>query len=236
MEKKVVKRGIDLSKWNEVYEYDKLVKNIDFAMIRAGYGRGNEDIYAYRHYTGLEEYNIPIGLYWFSYASNEKEARNEAKYLLKFAYGKCIEYPLCFDFEKESMLKKNLSAKQVNAIARAFLEEIEKAGYYAIIYTNKDFADTIWSDELLHRYGVWYARYGEKYIENPGRECQILQYSSTGEMEGIHGAVDLNVSYIDFKTLIKSKGLNSFFSDKEVNGGLNTDKNCCSCGCSCGKK
>lgn len=236
MGNKVVKSGIDLSKWNDVYNYSKVAENIDFAIIRAGYGKGNEDRYAYKHYIELEEKNIPIGLYWFSYASNELEARNEAKYLLKFAYKKRIEYPLCFDFEKESMIKKSLSAKQINAIAKAFLQEIEKSGYYAMIYTNKDFADTIWSDEILKRYGVWYARYDRKYIENPGRECQILQYSSVGEIEGIRGNVDLNVSYIDFKTLIKSKGLNGFFGDKELNGSINTDKNCCSCGCSCGKK
>lgn len=231
-----MKKGIDLSKWNDVYNYDKVAQNVDFAIIRAGYGKGNEDIYAYKHYVSLEEKNTPIGLYWFSYASNETEARNEAKYLLRFAYGKCIEYPLCFDFESASMSKKSLSAKQINAIARAFLEEIEKAGYYAMIYTNKDFADRIWDDELLHRYGVWYARYDKKYIENPGRECQILQYSSVGEIDGIRGNVDLNISYIDFKNLIKSKGLNGFFSDKEVNGGINTDKISCDCGCNCGKK
>ena len=51
---------------------------IDFAMLRAGFGRNNADEKWVRNYTEVEKRGIPYGVYWFSYAYNLERAAKEA--------------------------------------------------------------------------------------------------------------------------------------------------------------
>ena len=95
--------GIDVSKWQGKINWSKAKKYIDFAIIRAGYGKGNVDEYANYNIEQCEKYKIPYGLYWFSYAYNKDMAEREADYLLRVIGYHKPEYPLYFDFEYDSV-------------------------------------------------------------------------------------------------------------------------------------
>lgn len=150
---------------------------------------------------------VPVGVYWYSYATTPDEARKEAAVCLSVIKGKTFEYPVYFDIEEPSVLAKGKAA--CTAIAKAFLETVEKAGYFVGIYSSKSHLESCFTEELRTRYAVWVAHYGVEKTTYHG-QCGIWQKSSTGKVYGISGNVDVNECYVDYPAAIKKKGLNGF--------------------------
>lgn len=94
-------KGIDVSAYQSDIDYDKL--KVDFVIIRAGYGQKTIDKKFKRNIEECNKRGIPCGVYWFSYALNANMARNEAKACLAAIAPYKIEYPVCFDFEYDSV-------------------------------------------------------------------------------------------------------------------------------------
>lgn len=198
------KWGIDVSYHNGNIDW-KAVKDsgIQFAILRAGYSYTIDNKFT-ENARGCYNNGIPFGAYWFSYALNPEAARKEAKCCLGVLSKWKLDYPVCFDFEYDSLdyAKKhgvNLSSKEMVSIAEAFLTEVEKEGYYAMNYSNPDFLGKGFG-ELTNRFDLWLARWGS--LTEPGYNCGIWQYSSVGSIPGINGAVDLNVAYNDYPKII----------------------------------
>ena len=95
------------------------------------------------------------------------------------------------------------------AIAKAFLETVEKAGYFVGIYSSKSYLESCFTEELRTRYAVWVAHYGVEKTTYHG-QYGIWQKSSTGKVSGIRGNVDMNECYTDYPAAIRKKGLNGF--------------------------
>lgn len=113
--------------------------------------------------------------------------------------------------DDKEMLK--LTTRQRTDICRAFCEEIEKAGYYAMIYANKNWLDNyLYTDELLKHFDLWLAQWD---TDKTAYSCGIWQHSSTGKIDGINGNVDLNISYKNYPEIMKNKGLNGFNSSAD---------------------
>lgn len=212
-----IMKGIDVSSWQGAIDWGVVKNSIDFAIIRAGYGNNNIDSCAEQNVKGCEDNAIPFGLYWFSYAYTVEMARNEAKYLLQFVKGHLPLFPLYFDFEYDSIKYAEkqgvvITNKLLHDMATAFCEELESAGYYAGIYANYEYVKWVYGENIFKRYDLWYARWD---VSEPGRSVNLWQNSSTGKHIGISGNVDTNVSFIDFPSLIKDRGLNGYKSEPE---------------------
>ena len=210
-------KGIDVSKWQGDIEWGIVKNEVEFAIIRAGYGNNNIDTKAIQNVKGCEENGIPFGLYWFSYAYTVDMARNEAKCLLEFVKGHVPLFPLYFDFEYDSVeyAKKQgvvITNELLRSMASAFCEELENAGYYAGIYANYDYVTRMYGEEIFKKYDLWYARWG---VSEPDRNVHIWQTGSDGYVKGISGRVDTDISFIDFPALIKEKGLNGYKAEHE---------------------
>lgn len=213
-----MKKGIDVSKWQGKIDWEKAKKaGIEFAMIRAGYGQNNIDEYFERNIKECNRVGIPCGVYWFSYALNPDMARQEAKYCLAAIKPYKVEYPVCFDFEYDSVnyaTKKGVTITKslATAIADAFLSEVEKAGYYAMNYSNKDYLSRMFDMDILKKYDLWLALWPTSKTPDVDRsgECGIWQYTSDGKVDGIYGRVDMNIAYKDYPTIIRQAGLNGF--------------------------
>lgn len=199
------KTGIDVShhqgeiNWHEVYGH------IDFAMLRAGYGQNAIDNYFHKNARECTELGIPFGAYWFSYAYTVDMAKREAQYAIEACKKYNIQYPLAFDFEYDSYnyaFKKGVKvdADLMCAMAEAFLQEVEAAGYYAINYTNPDFLNRGF-ERLTGRYDTWLAHWG---VKSPSVICGIWQHSSYGSIPGIKGYVDEDIAYKDYPAIINS--------------------------------
>ena len=181
---------------------------IEFAILRAGFGRleSQKDTKFEQNYKNAKTAGIPVGAYWYSYAMNEDEARLEADVFLKVVKGKQFEFPVYFDLEVKKQF--DLGKDKVSAIMRAFLEKVEKAGYFTGLYGSASSLTTHTADDIKSHYTIWLAHWVDK-TDYPGAYA-VWQYSEKGKVSGINGNVDLDICTKDFPTIIKAKGLNGF--------------------------
>ena len=200
---------IDVSKHQGTMNWADVKKaGITHAMIRAGYGRytSQKDPQFDRNVQQCEATGIAWGAYWYSYATNPAEARQEARVFLqiiseKISRGCKPTLPLAYDIEYEPGILA-LSNTTRTEMVRAFLSEVEAAGYYGILYASTDFIRNRLNWRDLAQYDVWCAQYGSRCT------CPlpygIWQYSSTNAL-GIPGfgcSLDCNHVYKDYPAVI----------------------------------
>lgn len=210
-------RGIDVSKWNGNIDWDK-VKNsgISFAMIREGWGKKSPtqiDKKFKDNINGAKNAGVHAGVYHYCYADSVEDAINEAQFCLENIQGISLDYPIVIDIEDKEQLK--LNNYQRTEIVKAFCNEVEKAGYYAMFYCNLNWLNNyFYKEQLIHKYDLWLAQWS---VDRPSESCGIWQYSSTGKINGIEGNVDLDIAYKDYPSIIKSGGLNKFEKSQSAN-------------------
>ena len=205
------RNGIDVSKWQGVIDWTKVkASGVAFAMIRSSFGQTDVDPCFERNVVEAQKQGIDCGAYHYCYAKTVDEARQEAAFFLKTIEGKRFSFPLALDLEDPSL--QPLGKEKLTAIAVAFLEELEKAGYYAILYANLYWLTALLKRETLKPYDVWLAQWSSEptFDGNFG----IWQHSATGSVSGITGNVDLNIAYRDYPAIIKAAGLNGFVKEE----------------------
>ena len=203
-------KGIDVSKWQGDINWKKVsASGIDFVMIRSSFGSTDVDIKLKRNVNGCEKYGIPYGFYHYTYARTVAQAKKEAKFFLKTIKNYSPEYPVVLDIEES--FYNSMSRKEVTDIITAFMEELENAGYFAMIYSGAKFLTDNTYIEKLTAYDIWVACWGdeERLISNYDYHYGMWQYSSTGKVKGIGGDVDLNYAFKDYPQRIHSNGLNN---------------------------
>lgn len=203
---------IDVSKHNGVINWDAVKRSgIDGVIIRAGYGKLAPQVDAcfVSNYENARAIGLKVGAYWYSYAKTVPEAREEAAACLKVLDNRSFDFPIYFDMEEKSQTK--LSVEACTAMATTFCEQIEKAGYWAGIYSFDSFFATNWAQDLPKRFAAWVARVPaadngtNKVMPKCCKTYGMHQYSWHGKIPGINGDVDLNDCSIDYPSLI-SKG------------------------------
>ena len=181
--------------WNVVKE-----SGIEFAIIRLGYrGYGAEgrlvlDERFEQNIKGAQAAGLKTGVYFFSQAVSDKEAKEEAEFVLQTLEGRKLELPVVFDTEEikgDTARTDENTREQFTDNCIIFCDRIEEAGYETMIYANmKWMAFTLYMEELTG-YDIWYADY-ENTPQCP-YDFSVWQYSESGSVPGIEGAVDLNV-------------------------------------------
>ena len=203
-------KGIDVSHWQGPIDWAKVkAAGIQFAIIKAG----GSDAGLYtdprweENYRGAKANGIAVGAYYFvgPACTTAEAGRADAGRFLSQLAGKQLEYPVFMDVEATTA---NAKAGATEA-AIAFCRELEGAGYYAGIYssTYSGFRDRL-DDSKLSPFTHWAAQYASKCTY--GGTYGIWQYSSSGRVNGINGNVDLDVSYIDYPSIIKAGGFNGY--------------------------
>lgn len=197
-------KGIDISTWQKNVDYSKLKEQgIEFAIIRCGYGKDSsqKDAMFETHYKGLKEAGIKVGAYLYSYCSNVNNAILEAKNCLQFIKGKSFELPIFYDLEEK--ITKVLGKEAITQIAINFCEEIEKAGYTAGIYANLDWFKNYINISKVDKYKIWLAQW-EVSKPTANFKYNYWQYTSSGQVEGITGRVDMNYCYDDISINVEN--------------------------------
>lgn len=209
-----MKKYIDISSHQQLVDFEALKGHVDGVIIRAGYGKNNIDSQFHRNASECNRLKIPCGAYWFSYAYTPTMALNEAKYLVNLASKYEMELPLAFDYEYDSVnygLKQGVAATPllVQSMTNAFCEQVEKSGYWCMLYANPDFINRYFGKLAGERYDLWLASWPSKVdVNTPPRSCGIWQWGSSN-VPGINGAVDTNESYKDYAAMLRSMGLNN---------------------------
>ncbi len=204
------RRGIDVSKWQGNIDWEKVkASGVEFAMLRAGYGRASADELFARNASECERLGIPYGVYWFSYAYTPEMAAAEAASCLSAIDGRRLSYPVAYDFEGDSVefAEKNgvtVTRELASAMARAFCGAVKAAGRYPMLYTNPSFLQRYFDGQLAGEYDIWLAQWPAKPdpASPPALAGGMWQYSSAGSVAGISGRVDLDAAYRDYPALI----------------------------------
>lgn len=197
-----MKKGIDVSYINGAIDWEKVKPQIDFAMIRAGYGANHVDKAFSINASACEELGIPIGLYWFSYACTAEMAEQEAESCLSQAGRFGIDYPVAFDFGYDSIRCAQergytVTKELVMELALLFCSKVRRLGYQAAVSVNEEFSRRYFDlSEIEKRgYDIWYCHCAEAAGING---IALWQYSTSGHIDGIGGRVNLDYALKDF--------------------------------------
>lgn len=194
--------GIDVSQWQGTVDWS-MVKDsgVDFAIIRSGYGKysSQEDPKFDENMKGAQEAGIACGTYWYSYALSVEEAIQEAEACYEVIKDYDFTYPVYFDIEDPSQSK--LSTAQISAIIDAFCSTLKAKGYYVGLYSYANFLATRVFSSVIDKYDIWVAHFDVDAPDFSG-EYGMWQYTSTGNVNGINGNVDMNHAYLNYPYII----------------------------------
>ena len=209
--------GIDISKWQGNFDFDKAVaEGVKFVIVKGG--GGDDGLYRdpkfETNYAEVKKRNLPTGCYWFSKAVSVDDAIKEADYF----YEKCLkdhqfELPVYMDVEHRSQLA--LGKAKLTEIVKAFCERLEAKGYWVGIYASLNTFRSYLNDAELQNYAHWVAQWTTKltYTGNDG-VCGMWQFGGeennirTNKVAGV--TCDQNYMLIDYPAMIKAAGLNGF--------------------------
>lgn len=204
-------KGIDVSYCQGAINWDKVKDaGIEFVMMRASRGALGEEYppaedTTFRYnVTEATRVGIDVGVYHYMYAETVEEAREEAKFFIKTISPYKITYPVVLDVEEQS--QADLGVKKITEIAKAFLDEVNAAGYYAMLYSNKAWLTYNLDAEALSEYDLWLAQWNT--VPTYKGEFGIWQYSCKGVVSGIDTYVDLDIAYKNYAKIIKKGGYN----------------------------
>lgn len=214
--------GIDVAKWQGIIDWDKVKDaGVEFAMIRVGYrtqvsGEITEDPYAKYNLQQAQKYGIKLGAYFFSTAINEKEAKEEAKWVANFIGPYKITYPVaynCEGFTDPENRQYGMTKEERTNLATVFLDYIKEKGYTPMFYAARNELEESreWDTKILtKKYKIWVAQYPASIeTANPKSSYSgshdMWQYTSNGRVPGIKGAVDLNIAYFGYKKAADAK-------------------------------
>lgn len=203
-------QGIDVSKHQGTIDWLKVKASgkVDFALLRAGYGEGHKDVQFERNYLECKKLGIPVGVYWYNYATDAAGALREAKTFEAALQGKQFELPVFYDIEENA----TFFSGKAKEIAETFCSYIESKGYYTGVYSSTSSFNSYLSG-ITARWCGWCADWRNKcYYTQP---YVIWQKSSTGRVDGIIGFVDLDEFADDgaFETIqhvVHERGLNGY--------------------------
>ena len=195
-------RGIDVSAHQGNIDWAAVAADgVEYAMLRVGYRGYTEgdtflDETFYDNVAGARENGIAVGVYFFSQAISPEEAKEEAEIAIRAMEGLDITYPVVFDWEdihQTNARTNQVDQQTLTECAKAFCETVEAAGYTAGIYFNQIFGYQRFILPDLDEYVFWLAEYDS--APDFLYDFQMWQYTNVGQVDGIEGGVDLNLSF-----------------------------------------
>ena len=196
--------GIDVSSHNGTVRWNEVAENgVQFAVIRAGVrtsrtGEIYQDQLFKRNMRRAWFHHVDRGVYFYSQAINEDEAREEAEAVLKSLSGANLKLPVFLDIEDTGTEGKGradgLTKERRTSIALAFAEVIADKGYTPGVYANRWYLNDRLESAALKEAGIaiWLAEYTNNERPAYSGAYDYWQYSKTGRVPGIDGAVDLD--------------------------------------------
>lgn len=197
--------GVDVSKYQKNIDWEQIKKaGVSFVIVRIGYrGYGASgalvlDPMFEEHFTNVKNAGLKVGVYFFSQATTEEEAKEEAFACAYVLNGRKLDYPIFFDTEASgasngSGRADGLGMEDRTKCAIAFCEEVKAQGYKPGVY-----ASTLWYRKRvnlnsLKKYTIWNAHYG---VASSPIDCALWQGTCTARLPGYKGDLDVNISYI----------------------------------------
>lgn len=195
--------GIDVSNHQGAINWEQVkASGVDFVMLRAGYrgfteGKLNtDDTFVYNIENAIAN-GLKVGVYFFSSAITEDEAREEAKYIINLIKDYDITYPVAFDWEYQNVdanaRTSTCTGEDVSNFTRAFCDVVKAEGYKPMYYTNKTMGYDTFDLGALKDIDMWYAEYQPK--PSFYYHFDMWQYTDSGTISGVPTSVDVNICF-----------------------------------------
>lgn len=157
------------------------------------------------NYKNAKAAGLDVGVYYYTYATSEAMADAELALLREAVRGKELTMPVAVDVEDNKL--KPMSTLDLTNLTAYALEQVEKMGFYAQLYTYTAYSkQELDMGRLANRWDVWLADYTGK-TPNVTFNYNAHQHTSKGAVPGITGNVDLNVTTLNYPSIIRKKGL-----------------------------
>ena len=211
-----MKKGIDISDNQGMIDWNKAkAAGVEFVILRTTRRSGNPDTYLPTNIRSLKEFQIPFDFYKYSYATTVDEAVKEAQTVVDVlnGYGVVADNNTIIYMDVEDKVQFALSTKELTEIVQAWKNVIISAGFRFGLYMGKyayehNEVDLSKFDDL-----TWIARYYNGYnkmqitdavnerYKPVAQSGELLgwQYTSSGQVPGINGNVDMDVYYGDIR-------------------------------------
>lgn len=156
------------------------------------------------NYRNAKAAGLDVGVYYYTYATSEAMANAELALVRQAVYGKELTMPVAVDVEENKL--KQLSTLDLSNLTAYALEQVERMGFYAQLYTYTGYKYELDMARLSSRWDVWLADYTGK-TPNVTFNYNAHQHTSKGSVPDISGNVDLNVTTLNYPKIIRKKGL-----------------------------
>ena len=204
------KFGIDISKWQKGFNFDKAkAEGVEFIILRGAYSNSKDSCFE-DFYKSCKDKGIPVGVYHYSMAQTVQDAKNEAELMLSILKGKQFEYPIYLDVEDKTQAKLGKSA--LTSIIKTYCDTLEKAGYYVGIYSTSIYLNSYTNIAELRKYDKWIAQwYTHRSFTIDHGMWQFggeMNYLRSNKVAGV--VCDQDYAYKDYPSIMRKSGLNGF--------------------------
>lgn len=194
---------IDVSSWQGDVDWAKAkADGVEGAIIRLGYGWGNyADAKAQRNINECKRLGIPFGIYWYSYAEDASGSRQEGNdvvsKLRQFGVSpNDLKYPVYYDLESWTWTGHTppTNPNVYNGIVNAWYGALQSGGYQNLgVYSYTSYLQGPLNNANIYAKTRWVAQYGPQMEFTAfGTNDRGWQYTSSGQINGISGSVDMN--------------------------------------------
>ncbi len=190
-----IAEGIDVSEFQGEIDWETVAEHVDFVIIRCGFGQdrtSQDDEYWFRNVEACTRLGIPFGVYLYSYAVSDENARSEAAHTLRLLKGYYPTLPVFLDVEDKSIIEA-CTNEEILRHVRIFCEIIAEAGYTPGVYSNAEFWDDYMPSSEYNKWERWVAQWNNPPHED--RPHCAWQYTNEGKVPGIDGYVDRDYWY-----------------------------------------
>ncbi len=216
-----VTRGIDVSYYQGTIDWPKVkASGVEFAFVRVSDGLANVDSKFAQNWSGTRAAGVIRGAYQF-FRPNLDAAAQANLFLEKVGTLAADDLPPVIDVEATG----SQSAATIAAKVRIWIDIVEAAtGKKPIIYTGYYFWRDSVGDAKFPGYPLWIAAYVNHCPDLPSGwdTWSFWQTSSTGQVAGIGGAVDLNSFNGDRAALLAMTGVAATCGDNKCEGAETT--------------
>ena len=212
-------KGVDISKWNwqkADIDFKTLAKNVDFVIIRCGYGgdlTSQDDAYFVRSVEECEntEFHMVFICILMQHRSQKQKVKRSIHFVCLMKQMRIRILPVFLDMEDDVQAEQSAAMK--GDIAETYCDIVEAEGYTTGVYANKNWWENHLTDSYFDNVIKWVAQYNSSCTYKG--DYAIWQCTSSATVDGITGVVDLNYMIQDtYVKPFKAEGYSGIFDWK----------------------
>lgn len=197
--------GANISKLQDYVDFQALRHaGVDFVMIRLGQrgfqsGELTLDEYFADNVRRAKDAGLMVGIIFYSEATTEEEAVEEANFVIENLEPFEIDYPVVFQMgtiPHETGRADDLQKMQRTNIALKFMDTVRDAGYMPMLYATKEWLIQKYSLGSMIGYDIWLSQ--PQDIPDYPYDFSMWQYANAASIDGISGGAELSISFVDY--------------------------------------